>query len=199
MSLNMVPRGISWDNDQPAKQRLRRWTVRMPGIVWIVEYPHSCPVRDISPAGACVHVDELIETAVGAMVEFELNDFPMIPSEVCHGAGNTLGLMFLHAEEQETEFARYLVINRPPRLEPRETVGLQASITSRKSRKSCVVTNISRMGAKLVTNDISQLSLGGEIELFLDGFGEINAVIRRISEGEVGVVFQKAIIGELPA
>lgn len=198
MSLKLVKDGQSGQREDPARRKLRRWTVNMRAVAWIGDQPMTCVVHDISPGGARIQLMNVIEVAVGTTIELGLRDFPPISAEVRYSAEGTLGLMFLLEEDGQVELGRYLVSQRPERRDPRKKLDLKATLTPRRSQITCTVQNISRMGASVATNDARHFSLEEEIVLSIEGYGDVSGTVRRIGEGEVALMFHKALVGELP-
>ncbi len=186
--------------DEPVPRRHRRWTVNIQAVVRIENEPRLCTVFDISPGGAWIEAEDAIQATVGATAELDLENFPLIPAEICHKAENTLGLVFLHDGEAEAELGRYLVSRRPERTEPRKAVGIDGILIliPLRQRMVCTVLDVSRMGARLAIAYASDLSVGDEVMLSIPAYGEVAAEVRRVSEWDVGLLFQKALISDLP-
>lgn len=198
MSLSLLKKNLSWQPETSARRRLRRWTVDMQAVVWIDEQALGCRVHDISPAGARVEPATFRDLSPGARVVLDLPDFPAIPAEVRYGAEGAVGLEFLHDEERETALARYLVARRPQRRDPRKALHVKATLTPCRMRSPCVVKDVSRMGAGVSIGDAHQLSEHDEVMLSIEDYGDVPATVRRISEGEVGLIFHNPLIGILP-
>ena len=186
--------------DEPLPRRHRRWTVNIQAVVRIENEPRLCTVFDISPGGAWIEAEEATQATVGATAELDLENFPPIPAEIRHKAENTLGLMFFHHGEAEAELGRYLVSRRPERTEPRKAVSIDGILIliPLRQRMACTVLDVSRMGARLAIADASDLSVGDEVMLSIPAYGEVAAAVRRVSEEDVGLLFRKALIGDLP-
>ena len=52
--------------------------------------------------------------------------------------------------------------------------------------------------ARLFISDVGHLSKGDKVRLFLEGYGDIDATICRVGDGDIALMFRKAIIGKLP-
>ncbi len=184
--------------DEPVPRRHRRWTVNIQAVVRIENEPRFCTVFDISPGGAWIEAEEATQATVGATAELGLENFPLIPAEICHKAENTLGLVFLHDGEAEAELGRYLVSRRPERTEPRKAVGIDVTLIPFRERMACTLTDVSRLGASLAIGDARHLSVGDEVMLSIPDYGEVPAMVVRVAEDHVGLFFRKALIGNLP-
>ena len=180
------------------ERRLRRWLVDFQALLWIEGAALDCSVQDISPGGARVRLSGARDATVGSMVELELDDYPPIVADVRHRDDYTMGLMFLHGPDEEASFGRYLIASRPARPEPRETVGLPATLMPQRAGADCVIVNISRSGAGVTVAEAHGLAVGDEVRIAIDDHGELGATVRRVVGNEIGVKFDKAIIGDLP-
>lgn len=198
MSLVRLNDEVAWQQEVPARRRLRRWTVDMQAVVWIDDQPLTCCVQDISPAGARVQLATFVKVCVGATVALGLPEFPTIPAEVRYRGEGALGLEFLHDEDQETRLGRYLVSRRPQRRDPRKPLHVKAALTPCRTRSICIVKDISRMGANVSLNDATHLSCDDDVLLSIQGYGEVAATVRRIGDGDVGLRFHNALVGALP-
>ncbi len=198
MSFEVTPNRADEQPAEPVPRRLRRWAVNIQAIVWIDDEPRTCTVIDVSPGGARIETGTAAQAAVGATVALGLEDFPSIPAEVRYAAGVALGLMFLHDGEAEAELGRYLVSRRPERTEPRKAVGIDGIVIPLRKEMACTVLDVTPLGARLTIADASHLSIGDEVMLSIPAYGEVAAEVRRVSEWDVGLLFQKALIGDLP-
>ncbi len=184
--------------DELIPRRFRRWNVTIQAVVRIENEPRICTVFDISEGGAWIALEDATQDTVGTTAELDLEDFPPIPAEIRHKAGNMLGLLFLHDGEAETELGRYLVSRRPERAEPRNAVGIDGFVIPLREWMESTVLDVSRMGANLAIADARHLSVGDEVMLMIPGYGEVAATVRRVSEEHVGLIFREALIGDLP-
>lgn len=69
---------------------------------------HSCVIRDISPAGACVLAEAAVKLGEAADVFLELSGRSAVPARVMRADGNEIGLMFADGEVGEREMAEWL-------------------------------------------------------------------------------------------
>lgn len=175
-----------------------RWTVNMQAVAWIGNQPQTCAVLDISIGGARIQLANSVEIAIGKRIQLGLYDLPPIPAEVRYNEDGALGLMLLHDKEGEDKLGSYLMSQRPPRRDPRKKLDVEATLRPLRNESTCVVRDISRMGANVMLSDTSQLSKDDDVILSIKGYGNIAAKVRRIADGEVGLMFQQAIVGELP-
>ncbi len=198
MTLNGDKTLVPWRKQTGSRRRLRRWTVNIQATVWIGDQAVECLVQDLSPAGARIQLLESKTVAVGTQIRLNLESFSAIPAEVRYSADGTLGLMFLHDEDAEVELARFLVSIRPERPDPRQKSGAMALLTPKKAQSACVLRDISRLGASITMNDTAHLAPEDEVILSIEGYGDVEATVRRVEDGSLGLTFHKALSGELP-
>lgn len=186
-------------SDDQARRRFRRWSVNLPASVSVLQAPRSCSVFDLSPAGARVRLFDGEALARGTEVVLELDGFGSIPAEVRHTVDGYTGLMFLLDEASEVQLARHLVSMQAERRQHhRESARTEATLRPKSGDYPCVVENISRTGASVLVNDARHLMEGDDLVLRIAGFADIAAVVRRLDEGEVALMFHHEIAGELP-
>lgn len=188
----------AWRRQGQTRRRLRRWSVSMEATIWIDDTACACTVIDLSPAGARVQLKDVREVPIGSELELELEDFGAVPCEVRYSEAGALGLMFLHEDEGEVELARYLVARRPERQSPRRRVELEATLTPRKAQSACVIEDASRSGASVLVSDADSFREDDEVILSIDGYGDVAATVRRVSEGRIGLMFDHPLTGVLP-
>ncbi len=188
---------VPWRKQTTSRRRLRRWTVNIQATVWIGDQAVECLVQDLSPAGSRIQLLES-KAVVGTQIRLNLESFSAIPAEVRYSADGTLGLMFLHDEDAEVELARFLVSIRPERPDPRQKSGARALLTPKKAQSACVLRDISRLGASITINDTAHLAPEDEVILSIEGYGDVEATVRRVEDGLLGLMFHKALSGELP-
>ena len=198
MTLNGSKVFVPWRKQSTSRRRLRRWTVNVQAVIWIGDQAVECLVQDLSPGGARIQLSESKAIAVGTELRLDLESFSAIPAEVRYSADGTLGLMFLHDEEAEVALARFLVSIRPERRDPRQKSGARALLTPKKAQSACVLRDISRLGASITMNDVAHLAPEDEVILSIEGYGDIEATVRRVEDGSLGLMFHKALSGELP-
>ncbi len=138
-------------------------------------------------------------TPVGTEAEIDLGGFGAVPAEVRSISGDILGLMFLQGEAHERELARHLIALPPPRRVERRKACTSGAITVGGVECTCVVEDISRMGACVLIDDTTGLIDGDRVVLTLEGFGRINASVRHLTEIRVGLMFLESLAGEPPS
>ncbi len=188
-----------WRKQAASRRRYRRWSVAIRAVLRMAAQSRDCVVRDLSPGGGLVEVAGAAEIASGTSVVLELAGFGSIPAEVRHNRGGKLGLMFLHGPAEEEALALYLVTVRPSRRPPREPVTATAVLRAGRTESACVVANMSRAGARVLVDDSRHLVEGDEVSLTLSGRHDLAARIRRLDDGEVGLMFLEEFRGALEA
>ena len=169
-------------------RRFRRWSVDLQSILTIAEQAHDCNVYDLSPGGARVQLIGADAPILGTRVRFDLPNFSAIPSVIRYNMSGFLGLMFL-LEANEIALAHHMVSLKPPRRTRRRAIDSEASLTVHGEECACTVENISRIGASLLVNDARHMITGDEVVLRLVGQDPVPAVIRRLHDGQVGLMF----------
>lgn len=172
-----------------AQRRHRRWyvdfetTLTLEGAAW------ACSVYDLSPGGACVEVPHREQIPAGSHVEFQLPGYGAIPADVRYIDGNYLGLVFRHDANDEIAVGRYLAAielsRRPERREAKSDVLLRSSGVEMPG----VLFEISRSGARIAVEDARHIMPDQEVTLGLPDIGAVQAVVTRIDERELGLVF----------
>ncbi len=176
-------------------RRFRRWSVDLQSILTIAEQAHDCNVHDLSPGGARVQLIAADAPILGTRVRFDLPSFGAIPSVIRYNTSGFLGLMFL-LEADEIALAHHMVSLKPPRRTRRRAIDSEASLTVHGEECACTVENISRIGASLLVNDARHMIKGDEAVLRLVGQDPIPAVIRRLHDGQVGLMFLKELAAD---
>lgn len=188
-----------WRKQAASRRRYRRWSVAIQAVIHLAAQSRDCVVRDLSPGGGLVEVAGAAEIATGTSVVLELAGFGPVPAEVRHNRDGKLGLMFLQGEAEEEALALYLVTARPTRRPPREPVTATAVLRAGGTEMACVVANMSRAGARVLIDDTRHLAEGNEASLTVSGRDEIAARIRRLDDGEAGLMFLEEFTGALEA
>ncbi len=174
-------------------RRYRRWSVDLQSILTIAERDHDCDIYDLSPGGARIQLIGADALSLGTRVRFDLPSFSTIPSEIRYNMSGFLGLMFLLEEAEEVALARHMVALKPPRRTRRLAISSVASLSVHGKESACTVENISQIGARLLIDDARHIIKGDEAELHLVGQDPVPAVVRRVHEGQVGLMFLKEI------
>lgn len=189
-----------WQREEhQSRRRYRRWAVNLRASISVVLEPRACSVFDLSPAGARIRLLNGDTLAQGTEVLLELDGFGTVPAEIRHTVEGFTGLMFLLDEASEIRLARHLVGLQPDRRQhPRESSHATATLRPRSGDTPCIVENISRTGANILVNDTRHLMEGDDLSLRIAGFGDIAAIVRRVDDGEVALLFHRELVGELP-
>lgn len=182
-----------WDKKQEPRRRFRRWPVEVRTVLGTEGQAHNCTIYDLSPGGARVILSEPMALAEGAEVTLVLEGFGVVPAEVRSCDGTELGLMFLHGEDEEVELARYLVSLQPPRRPQRTKTESDATLSQDEVQSPSTVKDISPTGAGVEVDDTSELSVGDEVILTIEGHGDFVATIRRVDDGGIGVMFAERL------
>ncbi len=93
-----------------SERRFLRWDADFDGMLGSEAEFVACTICDLSPGGARVKVADTPEVTVGVRVVLELPDYGLIDAEVRHVKDEMLGLSFRHAEANEFELARHLLM-----------------------------------------------------------------------------------------
>ncbi len=175
---------------------LRRWSVDIPAIVRIAGEPHDCDVHNLSPTGARVLVSGAGSLAPGMTLDFEMDGFDPIPATVRYMLGGYMGIRFQYNEAEKANFARRLRFLRPPRRPRRQVLNREALLTVRGTELKAQVRDLSERGANLSTDDKALLMEGDEVTLKIAGYDEVAATVRRIGNGQVGLMFLEDLNGK---
>ncbi len=179
----------AFEGEGASRRRHRRWYVDFKTTIQIGDEICPCNVYDLSPGGACIEAEGVVELVAGSQFIFELPGYGAILSEVRYSGDGYQGVMFLHEDADEVALARYLVEVEQNRRPERHDVTLQASLRASGVELPCVVEDISRTGARVVIDDTRHISGGQDVTLFLAGVGQIYATVRRHGERELGLMF----------
>ena len=187
--------------DAALGRRHRRWFVDFETTVALDGRALSCTVLDLSPGGACVRLLEPGEMAAGAVLEFELPGYGPISAEVRYDASGELGLMFLHEEDGEVEVARYLVAIEQNRPSKHRDVQRDVVLRAGGVELTCILSEISRLGATVLVDETRHLSPDQEVTLDLPDVGRIPASVQRVEGREVGLAFLQQLedVPSIPA
>lgn len=186
-----------WQSVGSTRRNFRRWAVRLDGTFHTSGSSFSCKAQDLSPGGARIEVAGRTRVKIGASTSLELPGYGRIAAQVRHITGNSLGLMFTHDEEHAAALARFLISKPPPRPQARRRVEASGSLLVRDRRTPCAVQDIARFGAKVRVEDTNGFVEDQEVLLRIDGHGSLPAIVRRIDNGEIGLVLVEAFVGDL--
>lgn len=100
-----------WRDESFARRRYKRWATTRPGQVGLAGQRHRCTVRDISPGGACVAMDDVAAVRPDAYVVLTLEGFGAVPAEIRYvdEADELARLYFLHDTDRQAALARWLM------------------------------------------------------------------------------------------
>jgi hypothetical protein len=181
-------------NQQSPRRRFRRWMVDLPATVLLGDGRRlACRVFDVSPGGARLQFREGEPPRPGTQIELAVDGYGTIPAEVRHGTAGIVGLMFLHDEADEVDFARFLIEVRPERPQTRRALELAATLRLFADDLPCTVSNLSSTGAQLTLPDRRELAVGDRVELLLPGYGAVPATIRHVDGKVVGLALSEGL------
>lgn len=185
-------------NNPASRRRFRRWSVDLPVYLDVDDNPHYCLLYDISPRGARLRIVDGATPKVDADVVLDLEGYGRIPAVVRHSAAGVVGLMFLHDDSAQEHVARWLLESKPTRRQARHDCRIEASVRTGGQELSCLVTDISRLGAAIQVAEAGQLTTSSEVQLLLPGYRPIAASIRYVLGNTVGLMLIDGFHGELP-
>lgn len=174
-------------------RRHRRWFVDFDTTIGVAGEALKCSVYDLSPGGACIRVLVRTRLTTGDDVDFEMPGYGVIPAEVRYSGDDYLGLRFRHDAEGELALGRYLaeieLSRRPKRHEMKLSTVLRASGVE----LPCVLQEASRINALVRVEDTRHLAPHQEVALALPDLGSVPALVTRLDESEVGLVFLQGL------
>lgn len=100
-----------WRDESFARRRYKRWATSRPAQVGLAGQRHRCAVRDISPGGACVALEDVAAVRPGAYVILNLEGYGGVPAEIrqVDEADELARLCFLHDDERQAALAGWLL------------------------------------------------------------------------------------------
>ena len=104
-STNLLDR---WRDMDYSRRRYRRWRINEKAVVKYSGAAHDCLERDISPGGAKIEIDSEKALAVNDRINFELDGYDPLYSEVRHITDGRLGIVFLTDDQAQLAFAEWL-------------------------------------------------------------------------------------------
>ena len=108
-----------WRDESFARRRYKRWSAHQAGQVGLAGQRYRCLVRDISPGGACIVLDDIAAVRPDSYIVLTLEGFGTVPAEVrqVEEADELARLCFLHAEDKQAALAHWLMsLPAAPRL-----------------------------------------------------------------------------------
>lgn len=185
-----------WNDESAVKRRFRRWFVDFETVLTVAGMAMNCRVVDLSPGGACVEIADTHGVATVDRLLFELPGYDSIEAEIRYRGEKYLGLLFLHDDAGEVAVARYLVAVEQSRRPPRHDVSAAAHLVAGSVDSTCVVDDISRIGARILVDDTRHISVGQEISVHFDGIGSVAATVQRVDDREIGLMFLQELSSE---
>jgi hypothetical protein len=185
-----------WNDESTVKRRFRRWYVDFETVLTVRGTAMNCRVVDLSPGGACVEVQDWHDIAADDRLLFELPGYGSIEAEVRYRGERYLGLMFLNDDAGEVAVARYLVAVEQSRRPARHDVSAEAHLVAGSVDTTCVVDDISRIGARILVDDTRHFSVGQEVSVHLEGIGRVTATVQRVDDRELGLMFLQELSSE---
>ncbi|MDP6706766.1 MAG: PilZ domain-containing protein [Alphaproteobacteria bacterium] len=184
------------DDQTTIERRLRRWSVDFETTLSIAGARMTCRTVDLSPNGACVVISDPHYLVSGDQLLFELPGYGGIEAEVRYKGEGFLGLMLLHDDAGEVALARYLVDVEQSRRPPRDDVGAAVRLTAGGIETTCIVEDISRIGARVLVDDIRLFTIDQEVSIEIEGIGPIAAAVQQLGDREIGLIFLQQLAGE---
>ncbi len=198
-SMNEPSAYTPWEKASASRRRFRRWFVDMPTVLYIAGAPHDCTIRDLTPASAGIQLESAAEIAVGTEVALDLGGFGTIQALVRSSGQHHLGLEFVQENEQAVRLAAHL-LNLPPERRPhRLKTNQKALLIVDGNAHSCLIEDITRIGACVVMDRSTAVKVGDEVILRQENYDDATASTRWVSGPRVGFMFLQIISAEAEA
>lgn len=176
-STNLLDR---WRDVDYSRRRYRRWRINEKAVVKYSGAAHDCLVRDISPGGASIEIDSEKALAVNDRINFELDGYDPLYSEVRHITDGRLGIVFPIDDQAQLAFAEWLTLVEFSRRRYRRK-SIQCSVVLHIGERDLkgVTQNNSLGGAKIDLETDAPLELGVAATLEVEDLEAIPGHIQR--------------------
>ncbi len=98
------------------RRKIQRWRVDKKASLYTVGANRACTIRDLSPRGAQIQLNNTPDCWTGSYVVLQVPGFGPVASEVRHirNAKKCCGLIFLHDGNDQSKFADWLTQAQAP-------------------------------------------------------------------------------------
>ena len=173
-----------------AERRASEWyvTIFRPGKITHSLGEELCLVRNISPDGAMAQVGSSFVEDEDVILDFRFEE--QIHARIAWVRDGHVGLRFATPIDLSDVFAISGEDGRKPRA-PRLRIPAAGRIQIERDVLQIVLTDVSQAGAKIHSS--AKLSPGMEVQLSLDGLGDLHCTVRWARNGSAGVAFSRPI------